>query len=219
MKRGTSGLRYSTASILGQGLVGSLFLTVRFETMGEEHLRPFRDAGTPVIFVFWHGCLLPLIHVHRHQGAVVLVSEHSDGEYVTRILERFGFGTVRGSSTRGGVRGLRGLIRAARQGYDLAVTPDGPRGPNRELKPGALTVARMTGLPLIPIGVGASSGWRTDSWDRFLVPRPFSRVRIAYGAPCFISRYADEAEIEGAAQTVTDALADLSVRVGDGVES
>ncbi len=219
MKRRTSGLRYSTAGILGQGLLGSLFLTVRFQTMGEEHLCPFRDAGTPVIFVFWHGRLLPLIHGHRHQGAVVLVSEHGDGEYITRILERFGFGTVRGSSTRGGVRGLKGLIRAARQGYDLAVTPDGPRGPNRELKPGALTVARMTGLPLIPIGVGASSGWRADSWDRFLVPRPFSTVRIAYGEPCYIARDAAEAEVEDTVRTVTQALADLSERVGDTVDS
>ena len=219
MKRRLSGLRYSTAGILGQGLVGSLFLTVRVETMGEDRLRPFRDAGTPVIFVFWHGRLLPLVYVHRYQRAVVLVSEHGDGEYMTRILERFGFGTVRGSSTRGGVRGLKGLIRAARQGYDLAVTPDGPRGPNRALKPGALTVARMTGLPLIPIGVGASAAWRADSWDRFLVPRPFSRVRIAYGEPCFVSRNAGEAEVERAARTVTQSLTDLSVRVGDGADA
>ena len=98
------------------------------------------------------------------------------------------------------------------------MTPDGPRGPNRELKPGALTVARMTGLPLIPIGVGASAGWRADSWDRFLVPRPFSTVRVAYGAPCFVSRDAGEQEVAEAAQTLTQALADLSVRVGDRVD-
>lgn len=219
MKKQTSGLRYSAAGILGQGFIGSLFLTVRIQTMGEDRLRSFREAGTPVIFVFWHGRLLPLIHVHRHQRVVVLVSEHGDGEYITRILERFGFGTVRGSSTRGGARGLKGLIRAARRGHDLALTPDGPRGPSRRLKPGALTVARMTGLPLIPIGVGASSGWRADSWDRFLLPRPLSTVRIAYGAPCFIARDAGEAEIEDAERTVTQALADLSVRVGDPVDS
>jgi len=217
VKRSISGLRYSAAGVLGQGLVGSLFLTVRIQTMGEEHLRPFRDAGTPVIFVFWHGRLLPLVHVHRRQQAVVLVSEHGDGEYITRILERLGFGTVRGSSTRGGVRGLKGLVRAARRGHDLAVTPDGPRGPNREFKPGAITVARMTGLPLIPIGVGASSGWRADSWDRFLVPRPFSTVRVAYGPPCLVSRDAGDQEIEDAERTLIQALADLSVRVGDRV--
>ena len=210
-----SGLRYSAAGVLGQGLVGSLFLTVRLQTMGEEHLRPFRAAGTPVIFVFWHGRLLPLIHVHRRQGAVVLVSEHADSEYVTRILRRFGFGIVRGSSTRGGVAGLKGLIRAAGRGHDLAVTPDGPRGPNREFKHGALTVARMTSLPLIPVGVGASAGWCTNSWDRFLIPKPFSTVRVAYGAPCLLERDASEQEVEVAAQTLTQTLSDLSVWAGD----
>ena len=219
MKRHISGLRYSAAGVLGQGLVGSLFLTVRVQTMGEEHLSSFRDSGTPVIFVFWHGRLLPLIHVHRRQQTVVLVSEHGDGEYISRILERFGFGTVRGSSTRGGMRGLRGLIRAARNSHDLAVAPDGPRGPDRELKPGVLAVARMTGLPLIPIGVGADAGWLAASWDRFLVPRPFSTIRVAYGPPCFVRRDADQEEIDRAAQTLTQSLMDLSVRVGDQVPS
>ncbi len=219
MKRPTTALRYSAAGILGEGLVGSLFLTVRRQTMGEEHLRPFRDTGTPVIFVFWHGRLLPLIHHHRHQRAVVLVSEHGDGEYIASILERFGFGAVRGSSTRGGVRGLKGLVRAARQGHDLAVTPDGPRGPNRELKPGVLAVARMTGLPLIPIGVGASAGWRANSWDRFLVPRPFSTVRIAYGAPHCIDRHVGSPELKASARALARSLEELSLRVGDSLDS
>ena len=218
MKNGLSGIPYSTGGVLGRILLGSLFKTIRLQTMGEEHLQPFRDAGKPVIYVFWHGRLLPLIHVHRRQGAVVLVSEHRDGEYVTRVLLRMGFGVVRGSSTRGAVGGLKGLIRAAAQGYDLAVTPDGPRGPNREFKHGALTVARMTGLPIIPIGVGAKGGWHTNSWDQFLVPRPFSTVRVAYGPPCLVSRDASEEEIALKACDMTQTLADLSVRAGDRID-
>jgi len=218
MKNGLSGIRYSTGGVLGQGLVGSLFMTTRLQAMGEEHLQPFRDAGKPVIYVFWHGRLLPLIHVHRRQGVVVLVSEHGDGEYVTRVLLQMGFGVVRGSSTRGAVGGLKGLIRAAAQGHDLAVTPDGPRGPNREFKHGALTVARMTGLPIIPIGVGAKDGWHTNSWDQFLVPRPFSTVRVAYGPPRLVSRDASEEEIELKARDLTQTLADLSVRAGDRID-
>lgn len=213
-----TGLKYSLAGILGQGLLGSLFLTVRFEKFGEEHLRPFREAGKPVIFVFWHGRLLPLVHVHRHQRAVVLVSEHGDGEYIARIVRRFGFGTVRGSSTRGGLEGLRGLVRAARRGYDLAITPDGPRGPNREIKPGALTVAQMTGLPLIPIAVGASSAWRADSWDGFMVPKPFARVSVAYGAPCYVPRRAAPEEMERTLETLARAMIELAVQVGDAAE-
>lgn len=218
MKSRPSGLRYSLAGVLGQGLLGSLFLTVRFQKFGEEHLRPFRVAGKPVIFVFWHGRLLPLVHVHRHQRAVVLVSEHGDGEYIARIVRRFGFGTVRGSSTRGGVKGLRGLVRAARRGYDLAITPDGPRGPNRELKPGALTVAQMTGSPLIPVAVGASSAWRADSWDGFMVPKPFAKVSVAYGAPCHVERRAGHEETERALRTLTNSMAELAVQVGDVTE-
>ena len=217
MKQARSRLRYSVAGVLGKALVGSLFTTVRVERSGQEHLAEFRKERRPVIFVFWHGRLLPLVHAHRHEGACVLVSEHGDGEYIARIIERYGFETVRGSGTRGRVQGLRGLIRAAQSGQNLAVTPDGPRGPNRIVKPGALVVARLTGLPLIPVGVGGSSTWMANSWDRFMVPKPFSTVSIAYGHPSFIPREADQEEIDTASGALQAALTDLSERVGDRV--
>ena len=180
--------RFWAAGLLGHGLIGGLFATVRFRLEGEEGVLGFRQEGTPVIFVFWHGQLLPLVHRHRETGLVVLVSEHTDGEYITRVIERCGFGTIRGSSTRGGIRGLKGLIRAARAGHDVALTVDGPRGPARSFKPGALLAAEATGLPVVPVAVGASSAWHFDSWDRFMVPRPLSIVRIAYGEPRRIGR-------------------------------
>jgi len=126
---------------------------------------------------------------------VVLVSEHEDGEYITRIIERSGFATVRGSSTRGGTRGLKGLVRAARAGKDLALTPDGPQGPRAVFKPGALMAAQMTGLPIIPLSVGVSAGWQASSWDGFLVPRPFSTVTIEYLTPRFVPRSASRADL------------------------
>jgi len=204
----------------GLGLAGryalqALFRTLHVERTGQHVLSRLREEGTPVIFVFWHGRLLPLIHVHRHQGTVVLVSEHRDGDYVARLIHHFGFGTVRGSSTRGGVRGLKGLIRAARSGRDLAITPDGPRGPNRELKLGALTVARVTGLPLVPVGVGITSAWRIRSWDGLLVPKPFSTVRVAYGPPSSVPRNAGQAEVDEMAVSLQRRLGDLSGRVED----
>ena len=158
---------------------------------------------------------MPLIHVHRHQSTVVLVSEHRDGDYVARLIHHFGFGTVRGSSTRGGVRGLKGLIRAAGTGRDLAIAPDGPRGPNRELKLGALTVARVTGFPLVPVGVGITSAWRIRSWDGLLVPKPFSMVRVAYGLPTFVPRNMDRVGIDEVAASLQQTLGDLSGKVGD----
>ena len=197
-----SELKYEAAGVLGTGLVSALFATTRMEESGQEHYLRFRERGEPVIFVFWHGQLLPLIHHCRKWDAVILVSEHADGEYVTRVIERMGFGTVRGSSTRGGTKGLRGLIRAARAGKVIGLTPDGPQGPAHVFKPGALAVAQATGLPIVPIGLGASRGWRFKSWDGFLVPRPFSKVRILYGPPTWVPREADR-----------DALGEWAIRL------
>ncbi len=191
-----TGARFALTGIAGCALVRTLFATTRVERVHAERLEDFRRRKVPVIFVFWHGNLLPLVHYHRREGIVVLVSEHSDGEFIARILGRSGFGTVRGSSTRGGVRGLKALVRAARNGRDLALTPDGPRGPRGEFKPGALAAAQMTGLPLLPLAVSASSAWRLDSWDRFLIPKPFSTVRIEYLPPRFVPRDATRRDLE-----------------------
>jgi len=205
----------TAVDLTGRYGLRALFRTLNIQSTGQDTIPRPREERTPVIFVFWHGRLLPLIHVHRHQGTVALVSEHRDGDYLARLLHHFGFGTVRGSSTRGGVRGLKGLIRAAQRGEDLAITPDGPRGPNRELKLGALTVARMTGLPLVPVGVGVTSAWRIRNWDGLLVPKPFSTVRVAYGPPTLVPRNADQAEIDDAAASLQHRLGDLSGQVGD----
>jgi tetraacyldisaccharide 4'-kinase len=144
-----SELKFETAGVLGTGLVSGLFATTRVERVGLEHYHRFKEQGEPVIFVFWHGLLLPLVYYCRNWGAVVLVSEHADGEYITRVIERLGFGTVRGSSTRGGTKGLKGLIRAARAGKDLALTPD--------RLPGAAPVLEGP-HPLRSAPVGAAGG-------------------------------------------------------------
>ena len=107
------------------------------------------------------------------------------------------------------------MIRAARKGLNLAITPDGPRGPNRELKLGALTAARITGLPLVPIGVGVTSAWRARSWDGLIVPKPFSTVRVAYGRPSFVPRHADQAEIDEVVGSLESGLIELAAQVGD----
>ena len=215
MKAAFSSMAPTVAGITGRYGLGALFRTLRIERTGHQpFLRPIGER-TPVVFVFWHGRLLPLIHVHRHRRVVALVSEHRDGEYLARLLRHFGLETVRGSSTRGGISGLKGLVRAARSGRDLAITPDGPRGPNRELKLGALSVARLTGLPLVPVGVGVSSAWRVRSWDGLLVPKPFSTVRVAYGPPTFVARNAGPAEVAEMAASLQRKLGDLSGQVGD----
>ena len=199
-------LRFRAAGLLGRGLVGSYFPLVRCQRKGTENYLQFRRRGEPVIFVFWHGQLLSLVHHHRNEGIVVLVSEHSDGEYITRVIHQHGFQTARGSSTRGGVKGLKGILRAAREGKDLAFTPDGPRGPRHEFKRGALVAAQLTGLPLIPLSVGADRAWYLKSWDRFMIPKPFSNLRIRYGAPRWVPRDASVDEVGGIARELEEEL-------------
>jgi lysophospholipid acyltransferase (LPLAT)-like uncharacterized protein len=191
-----SDLKFEAAGVVGAGLMGALFATTRVKRIGAENYEHFRRSGKPVIFVCWHGQLLPMVHYHRREGITVLVSEHTDGEYITRVLERNGFGTVRGSSTRGATKALRGLVRVARRGNDIGLTPDGPKGPYGVFKPGALAVAQMTGLPIVPLAVGASSGWRFRSWDGFLVPKPLSTIRLQYLPPRFVRRDSRREDLE-----------------------
>lgn len=202
--------RFRAAGIVGGALVRALFRSVRFDVGGDEALNRLRREGQAVIFVLWHGQLLPLTYHHRDEGVTVLVSEHADGEYITRIIRRLGYQTARGSSTRGGAAGLRGLLRAAQTGRDLAITADGPRGPSRKVKLGALTAAKITGLPLVPVAASSSRAWILDSWDRFLVPRPFSTLRIRYGEPVYVDRRAGETEITELAERLEDTLSRLN---------
>jgi len=196
---------------LGSALLRLLGLSWRFRLKGREEVDNLRAQGRPIIFLFWHSRILPLAHLHQGEGVVVLVSEHGDGELIARLIERRGFGTARGSSTRGGTRGLRQLLTALRAGADLAITPDGPKGPRRQLKEGVFVAARLSGAPVVPVGVGTRHGWRLSSWDRFLVPFPFATVHVHYGAPMIFSgEEPSEPEARGMLEKVLNALTDLA---------
>jgi lysophospholipid acyltransferase (LPLAT)-like uncharacterized protein len=198
---------------LGSALLAALGCTLRFQVEGARVFQELRERRQPVIFAFWHSRILPLAHLHRNQGVVVLVSEHRDGEYIARIVARRGFGTARGSSTRGGVRGLRELIRAGRAGRDLAVTPDGPKGPPRRVKWGTLVAAQVTGFPVIPVAAGGEGVWRVNSWDRFVIPRPFARIRVRYGTPLQVPRDAGPEELRTLAARLDGELNQLTDEV------
>ena len=170
---------------LGTGFARALGSTWRIRVTNAEGLRRQREAGKPVIFVLWHGQMLPLLYQHRGEGVAVLISEHGDGELIARIAMRLGFETVRGSTSRSAARALLGLGSILNDGHDLAITPDGPRGPNRSFAPGPLIVAQRTGAPIVAAVVTASSAWRLKSWDRFMIPRPFARVTFAYIDPVY----------------------------------
>ena len=166
---------------LGIPLVRLLGRTWRIRVVNRESsVERLRRERRPMVFALWHGDMLPLLYQHRGEGVSVLISEHRDGELIARIAESLGFRTVRGSTTRGASRALVGLARELRDGHDIAVTPDGPRGPARSFAPGALIAAQRARAPVIAVGVAAKRAWRLASWDRFVIPKPFSSVCIAY---------------------------------------
>jgi len=189
-----SDVRYGMAGFAGDAVIRSLMASVRFETENEpEH--GLRINGKPVLGLCWHGHLLVFAFRQRGAGLATLISQSKDGEYIARVVQRWGFTVLRGSSSRGGSGALRSMVRVLRDGQSLAVTPDGPRGPRRRLKPGALLAARMSGVPILPTAAAATRAWWLGGWDRFLVPKPLARVRLVYGQPRTIPRDADDADL------------------------
>jgi lysophospholipid acyltransferase (LPLAT)-like uncharacterized protein len=206
-----------TVELLGPLLLRGLGRTLRFQIQDAHHYRRFRETGRSVIFILWHARLLPLVYLHRQEGVVGLVSQHRDGEYIARVMQRMGFDTVRGSSTRGGSEALRELVRWLRRNRDLAITPDGPRGPARRVKAGVITVARLSGAPIIPVAAGSSRAWRARSWDEFVVPGPFARIQVRYGQGIHVPRSAGEEDLETYRRKVEEELNRLTDEV-DGME-
>ena len=135
------------------------------------------------IYALWHAQQLPLTLRHRTENIAVIVSQHRDGEIISRMVEGIGYRTIRGSSTRGGSEALREFTRAAAEGHSLAITTDGPQGPARYCKPGAIVASARTGLPIVPVAAAAVRSWTFRSWDTFFVPKPGSIVYVAYGDP------------------------------------
>ena len=185
--------------------------TWRVRISHDGDVRRLRAERQPIVFTIWHGDMLPLLYHHRREHVAALISEHGDGEIIARIAERLGYRAVRGSTSRGAVRAILELARVLGEGHDLAITPDGPRGPNKSLAPGALVLAHRTGAPMIGAAVVASSAWRLRSWDRFMIPRPFARVAFGYSDASHIGSNgqgargaADEVDRLGAAMALAE---------------
>jgi len=178
--------RARMTAFAGRALVRALAATWRIRIRNRQATDALRAARTPIVFAFWHGDMLPLLWQHRNEGVAILISSHRDGEIIARTAEAFGFRTVRGSSSRGAGRALLGLVRELEGGREVAVTPDGPRGPTGRFAPGALVAAQRAGCPIVPVAAHANLAWRLKSWDRFLIPKPFARVTVAYGPPTWV---------------------------------
>jgi lysophospholipid acyltransferase (LPLAT)-like uncharacterized protein len=189
--------KLSTVIAVGTFIIRVVASTWRYRITNDRSYRELRARQQPFIFAFWHAQMLPLLWAHRGEGVAILISSHRDGEIIARIAERLGYRTIRGSSSRGAARALLGLVRELESGVEVAVTPDGPRGPAQKFASGTLVAAQRVGVPIVGIGVSASRAWRLKSWDRFMIPKPFCRVNVVYTAPTLVAATSTrEAEAE-----------------------
>jgi lysophospholipid acyltransferase (LPLAT)-like uncharacterized protein len=206
--------RLQVAAIAGLGypLINALGHTLRWRVEGMEHYDGIAASGRQPVMAFWHGRILPATYYFRRRGIVVITSGNFDGEWIARIIERFGFGTARGSTTRGGSVALKQLVKDMRTGRPAGFTVDGPRGPARVAQPGAVWLAKATGNPLLPFHLEASSSWSVRSWDRTQIPKPFSTVALVIGAPIPVARHASDEAFEAARDELQQTLGTLEER-------
>lgn len=212
--RASRSRRWQAAAIgaAGYPIVALLGGTLRWRTDGLEHLDAVAASGRQPVLAFWHGRILPATFYFRRRRIVVMTSENFDGEWIARIIERFGYRAARGSTSRGGPRALVEMKRAMEAGAPAGFTLDGPRGPRERAQPGAVWLAKATGNPLVPFHIEAARHWTTRSWDRTQVPKPFSPIALAIGRPIDIAPEATDADIETARQDLERVLGTLRDR-------
>jgi lysophospholipid acyltransferase (LPLAT)-like uncharacterized protein len=189
-------LEATIISVVGYRLVAALASTLRWRAEGVHHLEAVVRSGRQPIMAFWHGRILPATYYFRRRGIVVITSENFDGEWIAGIIRRFGYGTARGSTSRGGRRALRQLMRDMAAGRPAAFTLDGPRGPERIAQPGAVWLAKITGNPIVPFHIETDRNWTLRSWDRTQIPKPFARAAISIGEPIDVPADADADVVE-----------------------
>jgi lysophospholipid acyltransferase (LPLAT)-like uncharacterized protein len=199
-------------SIVGYRVIAALGSTLRWKTEGLEHFDDIVRSGRQPVMAFWHGRILSATYYFRRRGIVVITSENFDGEWIAGIIERFGYGTARGSTSRGAARALLQLTRDMAAGKPAGFTLDGPRGPARVAQPGAVWLAKATGNPVLPFHLEADRSWTAHSWDRTQIPKPFATVAIAMGEPFDVPADADDAAIESARQALEERLRALEGR-------
>ena len=208
----TKRLQAKLISALGYPAIAALGSTLKWRTEGLEHYDAIVQSGRQPIMAFWHGRILPATYYFRGRGIVVITSENFDGEWIAGIIERFGYGTARGSTSRGGRRALLQLTRDMAAGKPAGFTLDGPRGPARIAQPGAVWLAKSTGNPVLPFHLEARRHWSLNSWDRTQIPKPFATVSIAMGKPFVVPADANDAAIEASRRKLEADLTALEER-------
>lgn len=191
---------------LGYPVLRVLGSTWNWKVTGAEHVAAIHARGLHPIHAFWHGRILPATVYFQRRGIVVITSENYDGEWIARIIGKFGYGTVRGSTSRGGPKALLQLVREVKS-KGVGFTLDGPRGPAEVAQPGAVWLSKATGNPLLPFHAEAASSWTLNSWDRTQIPKPFTTVAMAIGEPIYVARDADEQRLDQSRRALESSLA------------
>lgn len=189
-------IKFFLVGVLGAIFIRLLFSTVSIREIPDNYSKKLKRQGKNVIYAFWHSFMLVSGYAARNLGIKVLISRHTDGEYVTHISRQLGFDAVRGSTTRGGVDALLKMTRDTDKGASFIITPDGPRGPRFIVQPGIIFLGQKTGLPIIPVSLGLTNYWELPSWDRFRLPKPFSKALVIYGDPIIIPPKLEKSERE-----------------------
>jgi lysophospholipid acyltransferase (LPLAT)-like uncharacterized protein len=205
-------IKIGMISTFGYWIIRILCSTLRWEVEGRQYLEEISQAGKQQVLTFWHGRIFTATYFFRHRGIVVMTSQNRDGEYIARVIERFGYGTARGSSTRGSHRATVEALRALKMGKDVALTIDGPQGPRYIAKPGAAYLAYKSGNPVLPFCISADRKWVMRSWDHFQVPKPFSRAVVLIGNPIYVDPSAGREEMQAAEEQIQHSLEELQER-------
>jgi lysophospholipid acyltransferase (LPLAT)-like uncharacterized protein len=205
----TKKISYRLFTWIGPWLMRLLGYTVRTERINPQTADDLYRQKKPFVLCVWHGRLYLPVFYHRGQGIVAMVSRHADGELISRIVHKLGYGTVRGSSGKGGGEAFLQLLSHLKKGGVAAMIPDGPLGPPCEFKLGTVLLAKESGAPMIPITFAARRFWKLNSWDHTILPKPFSRAVICYGDPIFIPAEATPEELEAGRLKIQTAMNDL----------
>jgi lysophospholipid acyltransferase (LPLAT)-like uncharacterized protein len=194
---------------IGYGFIRLIGPTLRVCISREEGAQP-TVGQRPLVLNFWHAGIIPATYLFRNAGIRVMSSNSYDGEYMGRIIHKFGFVAVKGSSSRNAVRALLGLRRALQEGWAVAFSLDGPRGPRYKVKPGPVALARSSGVPLSTFHIAVEHAWVLNTWDRLIIPKPFSRVLLRFGKLIPVPADASDADLEGYQQELQDSLDRIS---------
>src|SRR5688572_22987416 len=201
--------------ILSYAVIRLIGSTIRFQVTNPEFEEEVIAAGKLPIYTFWHDRMIAGTYFFRDRGIIVLSSQSFDSEYTARCIQRFGYGIVKGSSTRGAIGGMVGMIRAMQNGSLAGFTVDGPKGPKYEAKAGPILLAKKTGNPILPFVVECKSFWCLKSWDQMHIPKPFTTANVIFTAPIYVEANVSDDELELKQTEMQNALDNL---VGSGAE-